>query len=180
MILNATSEYNVVFLYLFWITTIFQTNILFKTSKCHHGGPLGAESPGQLPPLPATLNPVLVQTTIARNASDKWFPKILQVMKKLSRVLQDMWVSCPTQGNLWHAFDDFRYSCANGYELVGSSVTTCADVGRKDGTGDWTTPMPECKRMSNQPVMWAACKQWRNQPKIWRGQIFSGGQIFWL
>jgi len=54
MILNATSEYRVVFLYLFRITTIFQTNILFKTNKCHHGGPLRAEGPGQLPPLPPT------------------------------------------------------------------------------------------------------------------------------
>jgi len=58
MILNATPEYRAVFLYLFWIMTIFQTNILFKTSKCHHGGPLGAGGPGQLPPLPP-LNPAL-------------------------------------------------------------------------------------------------------------------------
>jgi len=52
MILNAASQYSVIFLYLFWITTIFQANILFKTNKCHHGGPLGAEGPGQMPPLP--------------------------------------------------------------------------------------------------------------------------------
>jgi len=56
MILNTTSEYRVAFLYLFWITTIFQTNILFKTNKCHHEGPLGVEGPGQLPP----FNPALL------------------------------------------------------------------------------------------------------------------------
>jgi len=38
---------------------MFQTNTLFKTNKCHHGGPLGAEGPGQLPPLPPPLNPAL-------------------------------------------------------------------------------------------------------------------------
>ena len=59
MIFNATSEYKVVFLYFLWITTIFQMNILFKTNKCHHGGPFGSEGPGQLSPLPP-LNPTLV------------------------------------------------------------------------------------------------------------------------
>jgi len=60
MILKATSEYKVVFLYLFWITTIFQTNVLFETNKCPHGGPLGTEVPGQLPLLlPPPLNPDL-------------------------------------------------------------------------------------------------------------------------
>ena len=59
LILNATSEYRVVFLYHFWITTIFQTNALFKTNKCHHGGPLRAEGPRQLPPLPPPLTPAL-------------------------------------------------------------------------------------------------------------------------
>ena len=63
MILKATSEYRVVSLYLFWITTIFQTNVLFKTNKCHHGGPLGAEGQGQLPPLPPPLNPALPVAT---------------------------------------------------------------------------------------------------------------------
>jgi len=29
-------------------------NTLFKTNKCHHGGPLRAERPGQLPPLTPT------------------------------------------------------------------------------------------------------------------------------
>ena len=52
MILNAASEYRVVVLYLFWITTIFQTSVHFKTNKCHHGGPLGLEVPGQFPPPP--------------------------------------------------------------------------------------------------------------------------------
>ena len=51
MILKATSEYRVVFLYLFWITTIFRTSILSKTNKCHHGT-LGEESPGQFPRYP--------------------------------------------------------------------------------------------------------------------------------
>jgi len=38
--------------------TIFQTNILFITNQCHHGGPLGAEGQGQLPapnPTPPTM-----------------------------------------------------------------------------------------------------------------------------
>jgi len=43
-------------LYLFWIT-IFQTNILVKTNKCHHWGLLGAEDPGQLSPLPPLIRP---------------------------------------------------------------------------------------------------------------------------
>jgi len=55
MILNATSEYRVVFLYLFWITTIFQTGISFKTNKWHHEGGLGAESRG--PGAIATVEP---------------------------------------------------------------------------------------------------------------------------
>jgi len=58
MILNATSKYSVIFLYLFWITTIFQAKILFKTNNIITGGPLGAEGPGQLPPLPP-INPAL-------------------------------------------------------------------------------------------------------------------------
>jgi len=29
----------------------FQTSILFETNKFHHGGPLAAGGPGQLPPL---------------------------------------------------------------------------------------------------------------------------------
>jgi len=40
MILNATSEYGVVFLYLFWITTIFQTNISFETKNVFTRAPL--------------------------------------------------------------------------------------------------------------------------------------------
>jgi len=28
------------------MATIFQTNILFKTNKCHHGGTPGAEGQG--------------------------------------------------------------------------------------------------------------------------------------
>jgi len=50
------------------MTTIFQTNILFKTNKCHHGGPLGAEGPGQLPP----LNPAL-RTTNGTRRSSRWY-----------------------------------------------------------------------------------------------------------
>jgi len=34
---------------------MFQMNILFETNKCHHGGPLGAEGPGHLPPLTPLL-----------------------------------------------------------------------------------------------------------------------------
>jgi len=34
------------------------TIFLFMTNNCHHGGPLGAGAPGQLPPL-APLNPAL-------------------------------------------------------------------------------------------------------------------------
>jgi len=44
--------------------TIFQTNILFKTNKCYHGGPLGVEGPGQLTPLPPPLNPKLPTTML--------------------------------------------------------------------------------------------------------------------
>ena len=44
-----------IFLYLCWITTIFQANILCQTNKCHHGGPHGAEGPEQLPLLPPHL-----------------------------------------------------------------------------------------------------------------------------
>jgi len=54
MMLNAT-EYWVVFLYLFWITTILRMNILFQTNKCHHGAPLGVEGPGQLLPYPPLI-----------------------------------------------------------------------------------------------------------------------------
>jgi len=56
MILNATSEYRVVFLYLFWITTIFQRNILFKTNKCHHGAPPWSGGPGAIASVAAPLN----------------------------------------------------------------------------------------------------------------------------
>jgi len=78
MILNATSKYSVIFLYLFWITTIFQANILFKTNKCHHGGPLGAEGPGQLPrsPLPnPALQPhtIFFSTAIRRDFRPTWY-----------------------------------------------------------------------------------------------------------
>jgi len=55
MILNATSEYRVVFLYLFWITTTFQRNILFKTNKCHHGGPPWCGGPGAIAPVALPL-----------------------------------------------------------------------------------------------------------------------------
>jgi len=55
MILNATSEYRVVFLYLFWITTIFQRNILFKTNKCHHGWPPWSGGPGAITPVAPPL-----------------------------------------------------------------------------------------------------------------------------
>jgi len=51
MILNATSEYRVVFLYLFCIT-IFRHNILSKVSRCHHGGGLGAENRDNCPRCP--------------------------------------------------------------------------------------------------------------------------------
>jgi len=54
-IFNATLEYTVVLLYLFWMTTIFQTSIFLKTNKCHHGRPLGAEGPGHLPPFPPLI-----------------------------------------------------------------------------------------------------------------------------
>jgi len=42
----------------------FQTSIFLKTNKCHHGGPLGTEGPGQLPPLPP-LNLALVRPQLA-------------------------------------------------------------------------------------------------------------------
>jgi len=61
MILNAASDYRV---YLFWITTIFQTNTLFKTNKCHQGGLLGAKGPGNCPQPP--LNPALQGGTFPR------------------------------------------------------------------------------------------------------------------
>jgi len=61
-------------LYLFRITTIFQTNILFKTNKCHHGGPLGAEGPGQLPPV-SPLNPALQPGPALAGAGPKARPK---------------------------------------------------------------------------------------------------------
>ena len=41
---QRTSEHRVLFLYLVWITAIFQTNMIFKTNKCHHGVP-GAIAP---------------------------------------------------------------------------------------------------------------------------------------
>jgi len=50
MTLKATPEYRVVFLYRFWIT-IFETNILFKTNKCHHGGPPWSGGPGAIAPV---------------------------------------------------------------------------------------------------------------------------------
>jgi len=37
--------------------------VSFKTSKFHHGGPLEAGGPGQLPPLPPSLNPALIPST---------------------------------------------------------------------------------------------------------------------
>jgi len=52
MILNATSEDRVAFLYRFWIATIFQRSNLFKTIIFITGGPLRAGGPVQLPPLP--------------------------------------------------------------------------------------------------------------------------------
>jgi len=61
MILNATSEYRVVFLYLFGITTIFQTNVLFKKNKCHVSSretPLERRARGNCPRCPP-FNPAL-------------------------------------------------------------------------------------------------------------------------
>jgi len=59
MILNATSEYRVLFLYLFLITTIFQTNILFTTNKYHHGKPLRAEGPWAIAPVAQVIKKML-------------------------------------------------------------------------------------------------------------------------
>jgi len=57
LISGATSEYRVVFLYLFWITTIFQTNILFKTNKCHYRGPPWSGGPGAIALLIPLIRP---------------------------------------------------------------------------------------------------------------------------
>jgi len=59
MILNATSEHRVVFVYLFWITTIYQTKILFETNKCHHGGPLERRTRRNCPHWPPLIRPCI-------------------------------------------------------------------------------------------------------------------------
>jgi len=45
------------------LITIFHTSILFETNIFHHGGPLAAGGPGQLPSFPP-VNPALVPATI--------------------------------------------------------------------------------------------------------------------
>jgi len=51
MILNATSEYRVCILVSLLNQDNFQTNILFKTNKCHHGEPPWSGRPGTIDPL---------------------------------------------------------------------------------------------------------------------------------
>jgi len=68
MILNAISEYTVVFLCLFWITTIFHKNILYKTNRCHHGG--GAWSGG---PAVAPVNLALPRQIYVDNSALRAF-----------------------------------------------------------------------------------------------------------
>ena len=45
---SYSTQHRNIKLYLFWIATIFQKNILFKTNICHHGGP-GTNAPVERP-----------------------------------------------------------------------------------------------------------------------------------
>jgi len=69
MILNATSEYRVVFLYLFRITTILQTSILFKTNRCQMSSrePHWCGGPGAIAPVDC-LNPAMVAQPLKSNS----------------------------------------------------------------------------------------------------------------
>jgi len=89
MILSATPEYRVVFFYLFWITTIFQTNILFKTKKYQHRGPSWSGGPGAIAPVaPPLIRPCLHVITV--------FAWDHQVKKVIISVNHSMFNQCCT------------------------------------------------------------------------------------
>ena len=85
MILKQHRNIEFVFLHLFWITTMFQTNTLFKTNKCHHGGPPWSGGPGAIAPVAPPLNPAL------RSSEMPFCVMFCTYRRHPSRFLTDSW-----------------------------------------------------------------------------------------
>jgi len=41
----------------------------------------------------------------------------------------------------------FRFTCNNGYSLIGDITTACQDDNDGDRLGVWSNPRPTCQRM---------------------------------
>jgi len=45
------------------------------------------------------------------------------------------------QYSQWYVYDEVRYSCNKGWQIVGHSTSTCLE------NGDWSHPPPTCRSM---------------------------------
>jgi len=135
MILNATSEDRIAFLYRFWIATISQRSNLFKTKIFITGVPSERGARGNCPRCPP-LNPALLTTSSQSNRF--WILEILKnvaVKKNNCHLLYRWMTSSKPEPAAWPAVTSHMHciSAIASKQCVNSAQTgtsTCSNVHR--------------------------------------------------